>query len=370
MNSDSWGGSEEIWFRSAIYLAQKGGKVGVCCFHWPDKQNKLEHLTKAGCELHLLPGRNETKSLWKKIKLRAAINRLPIENYDKVIINQGGWKDIVHGPFKNIYKRCKSYSLVYHNYDREKLSPGKKQLFTKWVRNAKTNIGDAARIFSAIAETNSVLIPNHRVLFNPITFTAPDQYTPFANSVNDKLNFIVLAQLDLKRKAQDILIKALSGEKWKARNWQLHIYGKGTDAGILTKMIDAAVLNDKIVLKGYSQDIVCVLKWSHVLLQLTHIDAMPISVTEAMAMSRAVIASNVGDMPLWIKDDVNGWLAKEVSAEAVDAVLEKAWQNRAKLQAMGKESFNIFTEKYPADPVSFFLDIAGISEIETNEQRI
>ena len=87
-------------------------------------------------------------------------------------------------------------------------------------------------------------------------------------------------------------------------------------------------------------------------------------------MSRAVIASNVGDMPLWIKDDVNGWLAKEVSAEAVDAVLEKAWQNRAKLQAMGKESFNIFTEKYPADPVSFFLDIAGISEIETNEQRI
>ena len=370
MNSDSWGGSEEIWFRSAIHLAQQGGKVGVCCFDWPGKQNKLDQLTKAGCELHLLPGRDKATSLWKQIKLRAAINRLPIEDFDHVIINQGGWKDIVHGPFKNIYRRCKNYSLVYHNYDREKLSPGKKRLFTKWVRNTKTNNGDAARIFTAIAESNAILIPNQRVLFNPITFAAPDQYTPFVNSVNDKLNFIVLAQLELKRKAQDILIKALSSEKWKARNWQLQIYGKGSDADVLAKMIETSGLSDKVFLKGYSQDIPGVLSWSHVLLQLTHIDAMPISVTEAMAMSRAVIASNVGDMPLWIKDDVNGWIANEVTAEAVDAVMEKAWQNRHKLEAMGKESFNIFAKKYPADPVTYFLDIAGISEIELNEERI
>lgn len=370
MNSDSWGGSEEIWFRSAIHLAQKGCKVGVFSFNWPGKQNKLDQLTQAGCELHLLPGRNETTSLWDKIRLKMAIRKLPIENYDEVIINQGGWKDMVHGPFKNVYQRCKKYSLIYHNYDTEKLSAGKKNLFIKWVRNAKTNIGDASRIFTEIAKTNAILIPNQRVLFNPITFRAPDQYTPFVNSVIDRLNLIVLAQLDVKRKAQDILIKTLSTEKWKARNWQLHIHGKGSDAEILSKMIETAGLSDKVFLKGYTQDVPAVLAWSHVLLQLTHIDAMPISVTEAMAMSRAVIASNVGDMPLWIKNDVNGWISNEVSAGAMDAVLEKAWQNRHNLEAMGKESFNIFTEKYPADPVTWFLDIAGISEIRTNEQRI
>ena len=370
MNSDSWGGSEEIWFRSALHLAQKGAKVAVCCFNWPGKKNKLDRLTGAGCELYLLPGRNETTSLWHKIKLKAAIKKLPIEHYDEVIINQGGWKDIVHGPWKNIYRRCKSYSVVYHNYDKEKLPAGKRQLMTEWVRNAKRNIGDASRIFKEIAETNSILIPNQRVLFNPITFPAPNQFTPFVNSVNDRLNFIVLAQLDMKRKAQDILIKALSAEKWKARNWELHIYGKGNDADSLTKKIETAGLSDKVLLKGYSNDVLGVLSWSHVLLQLTHIDAMPISVTEAMAKSRAVIASNVGDMPLWINDDVNGWIANELTADAVDAVLEKAWQNRSNLEAMGKESFNIFTKKYPADPVTYFLDIAGISEIRTDEQRI
>lgn len=370
MNSDSWGGSEEIWFRSAIHLAQKGIKVAVCCFNWPAKQDKLDQLTNAGCELYLLAGRNETTSLWNKMKLKTAIQKLPLENYDEIIINQGGWKDIVHGPLKSVYRRCKNYSLVYHNYDREKLSPAKTQLFIKWVKKAKMNIGDAARIFSEIAKTNSVLIPNQRVLFNPITFAAPTQYTPFVNSVNDNLNFIVLAQLDLKRKAQDILVKALSGEKWKARKWRLHIYGKGNDAGTLANLIETAGLSEKVYLKGYSHDIPEALTWSHVVLQLTHIDAMPISVTEAMAMSRPVIGSNVGDMPLWINDDVNGWIANEVSAGAIDAVLEKAWQNRYNLEAMGKESFNIFTRKYPADPVTYFLDIAGISEIRTNEQRI
>ena len=62
MNSDSWGGSEELWFRSAIYLSKKDIKVSVCCFDWPGKEKKLELLRNAGCELYLLPGRNETRS--------------------------------------------------------------------------------------------------------------------------------------------------------------------------------------------------------------------------------------------------------------------------------------------------------------------
>jgi glycosyltransferase involved in cell wall biosynthesis len=372
MNSDSWGGSEEIWFRSAIHLAQKGWKVGVCCFNWPGKEKKIDQLSNAGCEMYLLPGRNETRSFFKKIKLGSAIQKLPIEDYDEVIINQGGWKDIVHGPFKKIYRRCKSYCLLYHNYDKGKLSPGKLKLFNIWITNAKKNIGDAARIFSAITEVNSLIIPNQQVLFNPITFTPPAHYTPFLNSINDKLNFIVLAQLDVKRKAQDILVKTLSKEKWKTRNWELHFYGKGNDADLLAKLIESSGLRDKVFLKGYSQSIPAVLSWSHVLLQLTLFDAMPISVTEAMAMSRAVIASNVGDMPLWIKDEVNGWISNEISVEGIDTVLEKAWQDRQRLETMGKESFNTFAKKYPVDPVSYFLDIAEITTntSSTNDQLI
>lgn len=365
MNSDAWGGSEEIWFRSALQLAQKGSRVGVCCFNWPGKENKLSQLKTAGCELHLLPGRNETRSLLGKLKLNAVVQKLPIESYDEVIINQGGWKDIVHGPFKNIYTRCKSYSVTYHNYDNEKLSPGKTKLFREWVTGARANIGDASRIFSVIAEVNVMTIPKQYVLFNPITITAPAGYTPFSGDSSDELHFIMLAQLDIKRKAQDILIKTLSDEKWKTRNWKLSLYGKGQDEVLLQQMIEASGLKEKIFLKGYTQNIAEVISRSHILLQLTHIDAMPIAVTEAMAMSRPVIASNVGDMPLWINDGVNGWISNEVTPGAIDVVVEKAWQNRHRLEAMGRSSFDIFTKKYPPDPISYFLNIAGITTNET-----
>ena len=80
-------------------------------------------------------------------------------------------------------------------------------------------------------------------------------------------------------------------------------------------------------MKGFTKDVKEVLTNSHVLLQLTHIDAMPISVTEALAMSRAVIASDVGDMPLWINEGVNGWIAEKACVEEIDRVLENAWQN-------------------------------------------
>jgi len=121
-------------------------------------------------------------------------------------------------------------------------------------------------------------------------------------------------------------------------------------------------------LKGFTKEVKEVLTNTHVLLQLTHIDAMPISVTEGLAMSRVVIASDVGDMPSWINEGVNGWIAGKVCVDEVDRVLENAWQNRNRLEEMGKESYKIFRQKYPEHPVEYFLKLAGISFNETNNE--
>jgi glycosyltransferase involved in cell wall biosynthesis len=234
--------------------------------------------------------------------------------------------------------------------------------------NAEKNIGDAGRIFSVIKSTCDLDIPQNYVLFNPVTIQLPDRQTPFTSSAEDKLKFIVLAELDVKRKAQDLLIKALAAKKWKTRNYTLNIYGNGKDKQILGKLINETGLSSKVFLKGFTKDVKEVLANSHVLLQLTHIDAMPISVTEALAMSRAIIASDVGDMPLWINEGVNGWITEKVSIEEIDRVLENAWQQRNKLEEMGRESYKIFKQKYPENPVEYFLNLAGISLNETKNE--
>lgn len=361
MNSAAWGGSEEIWFHSAIRLAKNGYKVGVCCFHWQGKEEKTEALKKSGCEIFHLPGRNEIKTVFGKLKLKGKLRTVPFEKYDHVIVNQGGWKDMAHGPFKTLYERLDNYSLLFHNYDEaDHLSNGKRKLFYNWVTKAAKNIGAASRIFSAIKQSNDIDVPRQEVLFNPISFNHPSTETLFSKSPADKLIFTMLAELDIKRKAQDVLIETFANDKWQRRNFELHLYGKGKDQAYLENLINQKQLSSKIFLKGFTKNVHEVIANSHVILQVTHFDAMPIAVTEALAVSRPVIASNVGDMPLWVKDDLNGWIVSKVDPVEIDVALEKAWQHRADLEEMGKASFRIFKEKYPADPIEFFLKQAGI----------
>jgi hypothetical protein len=78
--------------------------VGVCCFNWEGKEEKLQQLQNAGCKLYLLPGKSETKSLWGKYKLNEALYSIPFSDYKKAIVNQGGWKDVAHGLLKNYTK--------------------------------------------------------------------------------------------------------------------------------------------------------------------------------------------------------------------------------------------------------------------------
>ena len=361
MNSAAWGGSEEMWHKAALYLAKKNYKVGICCFNWPGKEEKIQQLTNAGCELFLLPGRNETTSLIGKFKLRNKLRVVPFKNYERVIVNQGGWKDVVHGPFKKLNLHLPPYSLLFHNYDENDLLPGhKKKLFTHWVQGAEKNISAAEKVFSIIKKNIGVDIPNQEVLFNPISFQSPENFTPFKTPPQDKLIFIMLAELDIKRKAQDQLINTLSADKWATRNFELNLYGSGKDHSYLENLIHEKHLSSKIFLRGFTKNVLEVLTSSHVILQLTHFDAMPIAVTEAVAVSRATIVSNVGDMPLWVKDDLNGWVAPQATIKDIDLVLEKAWQKRPQLEEMGKESFRIFKQKYPPDPIGFFLKQAGI----------
>ena len=369
MNSAAWGGSEEIWYRSALYLAGKNQNVGVCCFNWEGKKEKLLQLQNAGCKLYLLPAKSETRSLLGKYKLNKALYSIPFSDYNKAIINQGGWKDVVHGPFKKLYQKLPPYVLLFHNYDTlEKLQHNKIKSLHNWVLNAEKNIGAAARIFSVIKNTCNLDIPRNYVLFNPVTIQLPGYQTPFTTPAESKLVFTVLAELDVKRKAQDVLIKTLAAEKWKTRNYTMNIYGNGKDKQILEKLITDTGLSSKVFLKGFTKDVKEVLTNSHVLLQLTLIDAMPISVTEALAMSRAVIASDVGDMPLWINEGINGWIAEKVCIEEVDRLLENAWQQRNKLEEMGRESYKIFKQKYPEHPVEYFLNLAGLLPDKTKNE--
>ena len=354
MNGAAWGGSEEFWYRMALWMAQNGYQVDCSFLDWPTgKEQRKEALIKAGCTLQLLPNPKNAKNYLHRLLIKSSLKKHLLavvkQEYDLVCISQGGVLDVTFKPFNSMLPYLKKFVLVYHNYNEEAiLSNARKRTFYKWSHAAIQNIGDAAKIFSAVEKVGGFRLPGEHVLINPVTI--PVQETPPTfPTLNENGNYIwtVLAELAVERKAQDVLIKTLAADKWKQRNLQLHLYGAGRDKQLLTDLVSNLHLENKVFLMGHTTNVKEVLERSHALLQITHFDAMPLSVTEAMNMARPCIVSNVGDMPLWVEDGKQGFVVPKATELMIDEVLEKAWQQKESWAQMGVAAFNTFHQKYP-----------------------
>ncbi|MEO6547802.1 MAG: glycosyltransferase family 4 protein [Ferruginibacter sp.] len=355
MNGAPWGGSEEFWFHMAQWMSAQGHQVECCFFDWPQgKDQKKTALKNKGCTLHPLPNPKHAKNYLHKILVKRRIKKqlmqLVQQNFDLICFSQGGLLDLTYPPFNHLLPFLKRFVIIYHNYnDVQILSNSRKRKIHNWSQAALQNMVAAEKIFSVVPKIAGFKLPLGHLLKNPITIPVQEKPCPWpALSETGDYTWVVIGQLDVQRKAQDILIKALAGKDWTQRNWQLHIYGDGPDKALLENLISNLQLHDKVFLKGFSANVEMVLKDAHLLLQITHLDAMPLSVTEAMNMARACIVSNVGDMPLWIGDGEQGFVVPALSEKLINDTLERAWQQKDNWQQLGVNAFQKFRENYPA----------------------
>ncbi|MBK7121940.1 MAG: hypothetical protein IPH68_03505 [Chitinophagaceae bacterium] len=62
------------------------------------------------------------------------LDSIPFSEYDLTVINQGGWEEILHTPFKNLYKKLPGYILINHNYNEQAvLSFQDQRLLRSWM---------------------------------------------------------------------------------------------------------------------------------------------------------------------------------------------------------------------------------------------
>src|SRR5687767_973974 len=111
MNGSAWGGSEELWFQTALYAARNGYTVGCAFYEWPQKKERIDQLRKAGCTLYLFSNKGRQKrSLLERLqykitkrKVRYFANHLPLAAYDLTVINLG-YLEIIDHYWKGFYK--------------------------------------------------------------------------------------------------------------------------------------------------------------------------------------------------------------------------------------------------------------------------
>lgn len=364
MNGAAWGGSEELWYQTALYAAQNGYKTGCAFYAWPQKKERIQKLKEAGCRLYLFSNKGRNKStFWERMQfkvtkrlVRYRSRTMPIADYDITVINLG-YLEVIERYWKHFHPYVKNYALLFHVHSENDPVPQYgKPLLKKWMENAKHNLFASEPTKDFFERQLGMKFSNAGILINPITFKAPKALTTYPPLHEGNYVFAMLATLEVRRKAQDNLITALSSAKWKARAWQLHLYGGGESEQKLKELIAANDVNEKVILKGHTQEVKGALAEAHLLLQITHIDAMPLAVIEALAMGRPVVASRIGDMPKWVREGVNGWISPDASVKEIDATLERAWQQREQWEEMGKASFKIFKEDFPASPEAYLLE--------------
>lgn len=78
-----------------------------------------------------------------------------------------------------------------------------------------------------------------------------------------------------------------------------------------------------------------------VLILPSYFEGLPVSILEAMAYSKPIIATNVGGIPSIVKDGFNGWLFTPGSFKELDFVFDQIFHNPSTLTNYGNNSFQM-----------------------------
>jgi glycosyltransferase involved in cell wall biosynthesis len=136
-------------------------------------------------------------------------------------------------------------------------------------------------------------------------------YKDITNDIESKntVEILFLAWVD-KNKGIFELIEACRLLNEEKINFKLTIAGGGISFEEVCKKIHNYNLSNKINLFGWAlgEDKIMLLKKSHIFVLPSYYEGYPNSLLEAMASSKACIATNVGSVPDIIKDGVNGFI--------------------------------------------------------------
>jgi glycosyltransferase involved in cell wall biosynthesis len=129
----------------------------------------------------------------------------------------------------------------------------------------------------------------------------------------------VIARLE-PRKGIDQAIAALAAVDGP----RLEIVGDGPSRQALERQVAALGIGARVRFWGYRSDPETIISELDAVLCSSRTEGLPVGLLEAMALGRPVIAVPVGGVPEIVADGETGWLAADLSTEALAATLRSA----------------------------------------------
>jgi glycosyltransferase involved in cell wall biosynthesis len=354
----AWGGSEELWIRTANEAINKGIEVLISVYDWGELPKPIRELREKGATVVLRPNEGYlSKSFSGKLNLK--LNKFipsdpfaPVAKFnpDMTIISQGGtydfmWQKELAAFIKN-HQGGKLFILNQYN-DEHKVLDEETILISRIIFSKAEKIFFVSKRNLQVCERQTAFkIKNSEVIYNPIK-TSIDKI-PFPAFT--PIRFAAVGRLEAEIKGQDILLETLSSEKWRTRNWNLNIYGVGKDEKYLRQLCHYWGLEDKIKFKGFTDDVKEIWKENHLLIHPSFGEGTPLVLLEAMACGRTAVVTDVGGCGEFIVDDYSGYIAGAPTVNLIDLALEKAWNNSDEFEKFGQRSLEKIEREFAIAP--------------------
>ena len=359
-NKSAWGGSEYLWYQTAIRFAVKGNSVIAGMPRWKSLPGEIQHLENNGIDVFFTTDIPELRRFISRFG--RVLKRFDNSDYgyrillkhkpDLVVINQGGnWGGI------DLMNFCRTNKLRYVT-----ISHAANE--AKWPDD-NTSINLAECLHSSamnyfVSRSNIQLteyqaacrIENAKVVFNPFNVSY-ESSIPFPGT--DKGYCLAnVARHEIYPKGQDILFRVMSDKKWRERDITLRLYGKGVHSGSLKRLKENFRL-DNVKMEGHISPEE-IWKSNHALILSSRYEGLPLVLVEAMLCARVPVVTSVSGNPEVIEDNLNGFLAESATPHHLDEALERAWQRKDEWETIGQAASKHIRDIVPKDPVSHFYD--------------
>jgi glycosyltransferase involved in cell wall biosynthesis len=362
-----WGGSEELWSRTAAELLRQGHKVAFNCRKWPAVPPPLQRLIDSGATARFRSGQRLGRSI-----------RRPLERLGLLNLAHIGWlrktkPDLLvisfacHTDDPQIAAACQllgiRYAIVLQAAGADNWIPPRS------VATFRAAYENASQCFFVSHENRELVESNlaadlsgTEIVDNP--FTVPVDAAPAWPSPVPFWKLACVARIHFPSKGQDLLLRVLRAPKWRARPLKISLWGEDNGyLGQVHRLIEQFQVGEQIHYAGVHKDMTGLWEDHHGLLLPSRVEGNPLALIEAMICGRMSIVTNVGRSAELVDHNVSGFIAPAATAELIDVALEQAWQNRREWQAMGKRAAVAIRERHSLTPAQDFarriLDLAS-----------
>ena len=212
------------------------------------------------------------------------------------------------------------------------------RLCARWpsvhISNNQMAVENVKRTGGVFCPQKLVVVRNGLNLLKFKNVTIPLDRTPKILSVGSLLpvkrwDRLLMAAADLKNKGQEFFMR---------------IVGEGPLRTSLEQQSLALGLTDQVEFLGQRTDVPTLLGESWFLVHTSDREGCPNVVAEAMACGRAVVATDVGDIPFLVKDGKTGFVVGKEDGKLLSQRMESLIQNVELCRRMG-EAGRVMAEK-------------------------